>query len=378
MKQRIQTTYIIIFAIIICLPNILGYIFRGSLDNGNYENRELSKMPHVAESGITAYPKDFENFYNDHLPFRNELIELNNRINYYLFDSTMSDSVLIGKDKWLFIKDKMQGNAIDNYTGADILSDDELREIADNIQYNNKLLGENGIELVIMISPNKSRVYSEYMPDYLGEPSDEYAVRQVVDYLLTNTDVKIVYDYQDMITAKSELANKDENPKDILLYHKADTHWNNAGAYVGAAALAKCLGVEMPALSSKQVHINAIRNESADLAAMLHMSSDFIDNESDYEITGYGDNNVRNVQNVFNEVIEYRSDAKDDRCIYICRDSYATAMGPYIGSQFARVYMRHHDTYSVQDLADVSPDVFVYEVVERSAVYKLRNFDAGR
>lgn len=366
MKKSITIAYISLFAIFICAIHMIFFVCKGFVDTNNYENRPLYEMPDIKNTQVSEFSKAFDNYFNDHIPFRNQLIGFNNRINYYLFHSTTGDQVLIGKEGWLFIKDKMQGNAIANYTGEDLLNEEELNKLVGNVLANKKYLDDMGIEFVVMIAPNKSRVYPEYMPDYLGEPADNYAVKQIVDALTNNTDVRVVYDYDALMEAKNSLTSQGIN-----VYHKVDTHWNKAGAYVGARQLLKELGVSIPDITSNEITIEAMQNEEADLAGMLHMKNDFINEESDYSVKGYASSNVALVQNDFNEVIEYTSDAKDDRCVYMIRDSFATAMGEYVGSQFARVYMRHNASYTAADLLEVKPDVVVIEVAERSAAYTL-------
>lgn len=368
MKKNIAIAYISLFAIFICAIHMIFFVCKGFVDTNNYENRPLYEMPDIKNTQVRNFAGEFDNYFNDHIPFRNQLIGFNNRINYYLFHSTTGDQVLIGKDGWLFIKDKMQGNAIANYTGEDLLNDEELERLVGNVLANKKYLEDMGIEFVVMIAPNKSRVYPEYMPNYLGQPAENYAVKQIVDYLKDNTDVRVVYDYDALIEAKNSL-----NAKGINLYHKADTHWNKVGAYVGASQLLKELDVNIPDVASGDIVIEEVENEEADLAGMLHMKNDFIDNESDYRINGYADSEAVLGQNDFNQVIEYTSNALDDRCVYIIRDSFATAMGEYVGSQFARVYMRHNATYTSNDLLEVMPDVVVIEVAERTAAYTLSN-----
>lgn len=368
MKKNIIIGYISIFAVFICAIHIIFFACRNFVDTGNYENRPLYECPSFNAQTFKTFGREFENYYNDHIPFRNQLIALNNRINYYLFDSTTGDQVLLGKDGWLFIKDKAQGNAIANYTGEDLLTEEELAIIADNIVNNRNYVESIGSDFVLCIVPNKSRIYFEYMPDYLGEPAAEYAVKQIVDYLAANTDVRVVYNYDVLMNAREKIKTDG-----VLLYHKCDTHWNKLGAYVGTSNLLEAIGVSVPSVTDGNITIEAVPNEEADLAGMLHMRSDFVDSEVDYLIKGYDENNVEKVQDNYNEVIEYVSDADDKRTLYVCRDSFATSMGDYLGACVARTYMRHRNTYSGADFEQVKPDVFVYEIGERSAVYELTN-----
>lgn len=344
---------------------MLFFVCKNHIDTANYENRVLNAFPSVGRTRYVDFSKEFDKYYNDRVPFRNQLIELRNRICYYVFKDTLSDQVVIGKDGWLFLKDKIQGDTIADYNGEHVLSDEELLEIAVNLEKCKEYLQSKGIEFVVMIAPNKARVYSEYLPDYLGEGAAVYPAQQIVDYIRSNTDIKIVYDYNNLMEAKAECE----------LYHKADTHWNNAGAYVGAQSLLSELGTEFPRLQDGQINIELINSDEVDLADMLHMKNDFAKSEIDYSIIGYEDNNATIVQDKFNGVIEYESLADDDRTIYMCRDSFATNMGPYIASQFKRTYMRHYDTYTNSDIDSVNPDIFVLESVERTAAYRLSSFD---
>lgn len=370
MKKYLSALYIGLFVLCICLSNVLYIGVRRWMDTRNYENRKLNDMPVIGECDYMDYSEQFEAYYNDHIPFRNELIELRNRIGYYGFHSTFDERVLAGKQGWLYLSDKNQGNTIDDYTGVTMLTDEELALIADNMKRCREYLDACGIEFVIMINPNKARVYSEYLPEYLGQPAKNYAAGQIVDYIRENTDIRIVYTYDELMNAKELLEGEGK-----LLYHKADTHWNKLGAFVATNELLTELGVDTVCDINSGMNITPCESLETDLADMLHLSQDFAADEVDYNISGYDAYNVKKVQNDFNNVYEYVSDSPDVRCIYVCRDSFATAMGDYLGANFARTYMRHYDTYSNEDLAGVMPDVFVLETVERTAAYKLMNFD---
>lgn len=373
MNKRNIILYTILFAVVICLPHAFFLMAKNHLDTGNYENRALYEAPVIGQTPYNELTHDFEDYYNDHLPFRNQLIAINNTLNYVLLGATTGDQVLIGKDGWLYIKDVTQGNQLANYAGEGLLSEEELKQIADNMVSNRDFIEGQGREFVIMISPNKSRVYPEYMPDYMGEPAEEYQLKQIIDYLMANTDLRIVYDLDEIMKTKEELYDRQ-----IPVYHKVDTHWNNVGAYAGAKALLSELGKEMPDITT--LDISQIPNTEADLGGMMHMTGYFMDTEVNYEVSGYEDNNatIELDDNDNIAVISYRSDAPDQRSLYMYRDSFAKSMGRYIASQFSYLYMRHMNTYTLQDMEAVDPDIFVFETVERGAAYTMSTFDARR
>lgn len=370
MKKSVKTLYIVTFVLIICLPHLIFFLCRNFVDTNNYENREYYESPIVGVTPYTEFAGKFESFYNDRIPFRNQLISMINNISYFVFKDTTGDQVMIGKDGWLFIEDPMQGNAKANYLGEGLLTEEELKAIADNLLANEKFLNDKGIEFIIFISPNKSRVYPEYMPEYMGEPAEKYQLQQILDYLRANTDLRIVYDYDDIMTAKGKL-----NP-DYLLFHKADTHWNNLGAYVGASSLMRELGIDVRDVSD--ISIEEVPGDASDLGGMLHMKNCFLKTDVDYRLSGYDTNEVTELEHDGNDVLSYVSNAPDDRTIYVCRDSFGLAMAPYVGANFKKVYFKHQNYYSVDNLNEICPDVFVLETVERAANFTLLTFDATK
>lgn len=377
MKKNVVTMYLISFAAIICLIHIIYFACSSLVDTHNYENRMLRELPSLSETGYEAYSDELEAYYNDHLPFRNQFISLRNRLAYYLFDTSVGEQVLVGKDGWLYLQDKNQGNTLRDYTGESELSQEELEAIADNLNNINEYFKNRNIEFVIMIAPNKIRIYDEFVPSALGEASEMYASSQIEKYLKENTDIRIVYANDEVLAAKEEILDKkiDNQTEEGIIYHKADSHWNNVGAYAGTAALVKKLGINLPDINDDSILVKQVKDDKVDLADMLHMTGDFVGKDINYEITGYSNNKVTQVQDDFGRVIEYTSDSEDRRTVYVLRDSFASNMADIMGSCFGRTYLRHYDTYSYEDLESVNPDVFVFETVERNAAYKLMNFD---
>ena len=217
---------------------------------------------------------------------------------------------------------------------------------------------DQGKEFVIFIAPNKERVYSEYMPYYFGQPSENYRALQVYQYLKENTDIRIVYPYDELMQAKKDV--------DVNIYYKTDTHWNYVGAYVGARALNRELGIDMPSLTSEEITISKGKNTSGDLAQMLSLKKQLEYSDYQYSVSGYNTHNMETLDSNYYEAFIYHSTDADPRKLYVIRDSFSTALAPYVGSQFNDSYFRHRNTYSYDNLVEQNPDIVVYEVVERN------------
>lgn len=345
------------FVVVICLSWVLGILLEKYVDSTNYENRTLAERPVLSIENYDTFPEEYEAYLNDNLPFRNYLITMNSAIDYFIFHRPSNKRVIVGEDNWLFYANKRDGNPVGCYQGTNLLSEKKLQAIAQNCMDMKNFLNSQGKEFVIFIAPNKERIYSEYMPDQYGVPAEQYRALQVVQYLRENTDVRVVYPYEELMEAKKDLKQN--------IYYKTDTHWNWIGGYVGTCALMDELGIDIPDIRSDDITIATENETSGDLAGMINLNKMLESTDHEYAVTGYNTHNVQMLEGDINNTIVYQAENADARKIYVYRDSFALHMSAYIGSQFDDSYFRYKKTYSYDDFMQQNPDIFVYETVER-------------
>lgn len=354
------------FVAVICLHSLFWFLLSDAISLNSNENRELAKRPELTLKNVETYPTEYNKYYNDNMPFRSILVTLNSAIDYFCFKKSSNNAVSLGKNDWMFYSSTNDGNPIADYQGTNLLSNEELKYIADNCVKQRDFLASKGKEFVIFIAPNKERIYSEYMPQKYGEIAQEYKAKQIVDYLNTKTDLRVVYPLNELMKAKETLK---EN-----IYFKTDTHWNSIGAYVGSKCLLKELGIDVPDISSKKISIVKKDKYAGDLSEMLNLAN-FIDvDDYVYNVNGYKSNNVKCITYDFYNQIVYTAKNTDNRKVYVCRDSFSTLMMPYIGSRFNDSYFRHYNSYSYDDFIKQDANVFVFETIERYAD-RLGTFD---
>lgn len=356
-KKIGQSIILTAFIIIICLSKGIWFFAEKVLDSANYENRQMATQPRLTLDSYATFSEDYTSYFNDNLQFRNNLISLNSGIDYFCFRKSSSDYVIVGEDNWLFYSRTDDGNPISCYQGTNLYTDEELQAMAQNCIAQRDFLLSQGKEFVIFIAPNKERIYSEYMPERYGEPADNYAALQVYNYLKANTDLRVVYPYAELIDAK---INLEQN-----MYSKTDTHWNFLGGYVGASALMKELGIEMPSIYGDDITIDLAHNYAGDLAGMLGLSKQLKFADIHYTVTGYDLHDMENIEWDEFGMGRYHATNADPRSIYVRRDSFSGHMAGYIGSQFTDSYLRHGGSYTYEDFVSCDADIFVYETVER-------------
>jgi len=351
MKQKM---WIACFFIIICCAPVLGPVLAKNTEETNYENRLKAPKPEFTVSGIETYPAEYEAYYNDNLPYRDALIDIDSSLKYFLFASSSNSEVLVGRNNWLFFNNLMDDNCVECYKGMHLFTDEELARIKDNLCQAKAVLDGEDMEFILFIAPNKERIYWENMPDYLGEPAEQYRTKQLVEYLRENTDIPVVYPYEELMEVKERYGQK--------IYYRLDTHWNEIGGYVGSDALLRQLGLQLPQI--EELTIETVPPTICDLADMVHLR-DEINTDVDFVLSGYNAYNMVMDEHDVMGIYRYHCQGADDRKLFMVRDSFADAMDDYVGSRFNESCMVHYKTYTPDLLLQEDADIFVYETVER-------------
>ena len=315
--------------------------------------RVLKYSSKLTYENYEKFLRSYELYYNDHIPFRNQLIRFNNSIDYFLFGQSSHEYVAVGKDGWLFYCNNEDGNPIKQSLGYWHFTDLELQTIADNLITTKDSLEKHGIEFVLFIAPNKETIYLEQLPNYYNRKDCSTSTDQLINYLRKNTDIRIVY-------PKEELLEQKENIPEWPLYYKLDTHWNSLGAYIGATSLVKELGIEMPIL--KEILIEEKLLSDGDLTKMLNIS---INDGDSYTLSKFSESSTKCDKNDFYTEYIYHTPGVDQRKLFVRRDSFSTAMAPIVATQFENSVWIHKDAFNQQQLFDSSTDVFILEIVER-------------
>ena len=360
MTKKKAAAWLVCFALMVLGPGVVYSFVKPYLNMENTENRQLAEKPELNFDSLQSfweslqvYPSAYNSYYNDHLPFRSWLIEKNSILSMNVFGDASSESVVLGKNNWLFYTDE---GSIEDYKGTNLYTQEELTQIVDNMLATKAYLDKRGIEFVLMIPSNKEDIYSDQLPDYIRKRGEMTRAQQVTD-ALRGAGIRVVYPREELLEYKDQYS----------LYWHYDTHWNYLGGYIGAKALLKELGIEIPEVEELTITQNA--SSGYDLAGMMNLRRYYEENKPadvSYDVSGYPTNNMTVIKAVDAEDLIYQSDAPDTRRLFLVRDSFAGAMAPVLASNFVYSYMPHWNGYFQQTMIDEQqPDIFVYEVVER-------------
>ena len=362
-KRKSDFLIIIIFLLGLYLPSLIFYCFCNG-EETNLENRELAKFPSF--TNITKIPKEIEDYYNDHLPFRNLLRQTWNNVNYLLFHTSVQEQVIVGKKdeknmQWLFFSDKNAGDPIGDITGYKKFTPKELREIADQMQENTENLKKQGIALYYLLIPNKSSVYQEYLPNNIG--------------IIGPTRMSVLNEYLQSLQVKNYLCVEEilkQGKEKYPTYYRTDTHWTAYGAYISMVELVKKMDKKVckekcEEFNKTSKEVTKLKKESMDLKKLLGVSLEFVDEETDMSQF------LANVKIEFKEkkygtynILEAHSkNAYNSKKVLFIGDSFRKGTYDILPKMFTDVVYIHVEDYQNSLLKEYNPDIIVYEVVER-------------
>ena len=121
---------------------------------------------------------------------------------------------------------------INDYQKVGLFSEEELAQFQHNLDALSGAYAERGIDLIVVIVPNKNTIYPERVPD-LPVLGVESRLDQVTAYLREHGSEQLVDLRPALLAAKAERE----------MYYATDTHWNDYGAYIAYAALLDEAGI---------------------------------------------------------------------------------------------------------------------------------------
>lgn len=165
--MRKQKILIVLFAGSLVLPGVVWTGFSGRFDTENNENRKLAEFPEVNLESLGDFPEQFEAYYKDHVPFKNDLVKFCNFIDTEFFRNTKIGDVVIGEDNWLFYLPEREGeNAMADYQKTNVYTLEQSAEIASGIAKVRDWFLDRGVkQFHYYVAPNKETLYSKYMPE---------------------------------------------------------------------------------------------------------------------------------------------------------------------------------------------------------------------
>lgn len=307
-------------------------------------NEQLASFPELRkEDGNfnTGILNEFADYFADHFGFRHEMITLNDWLTEATFKTLDSNSVLLGKDSWLFYK-----STLEDYTGTNLFTARQSYAAAHVLGLMQEYCEQNGIDFCFTIAPNKNSMYSSQMPARYAAASVRNA--QLLKQQMEQQNVR----YMDLFEV---LSNSKEQ-----LYYRLDSHWNMRGAQLAAQALLKELkGCEVEFDSfitgEKLPH-------TGDLYEMVYPAGSETEQDTAYDFTYQYDEKFHSAD----DITIHTKNSEADGSVFVYRDSFGINLHPFLAQSYGSACFSRNMPYRLTAVMEEQPDVLLVELVERN------------
>lgn len=353
------------------LPRLLFIPLKDYVDTENYENRVYQEKPELTLENWKEFPGLYDAYFNDHLAFKNPIVAFGKLADIRVFGEVTSDSVLMGKESWMFykVKDGIE-DSIGDYRGTNHYTQEEMERFGELLQAASDNLQSQGGQLVLYLVPNKEQVYSEYMPSTVKVVDQESKTERLMAYLTEHTDAHVYYPLEEFLWAKENWCQ---------IYRKYDTHWNDMGAFMASVMIIDDL--QGKAFSREDYTAYEIEDRgtfTGDLATMLNLQK-YYNDDPFLKVKGYKDeiSFTLEEENERGTVTKYRSEAGNDQRILMFRDSFGVHMAEYFLKNFTELVQLDYRTEDCAGaVAELQPDAVVIEAAERYTDYMFELLEA--
>ena len=312
-------------------------------------NEQLASFPELRKedgnfnAGIL---NDFADYFADHFGFRHEMITLNDWLTESAFKTLDSNSVLLGKDSWLFYK-----STLEDYTGTNLFTARQSYAAAHALGLMQEYCEQNGIDFCFTVAPNKNSLYGNQMPV-------RYTAASVhnMELLQQQLEAQKVR-YVDLFTP---LSGAEEQ-----LYYRLDSHWNMRGAQLAAQAL-------LNELKEHEVEFDSLVTEkklphTGDLYEMVYPAGSETEQDTVYDFTYQYDEKFHSAD----DITIHTNNTEADESIFVYRDSFGINLHPFLAQSYGSACFSRNMPYRMSAVKEEQPDVLLVEIVERNLKWLL-------
>ena len=350
--KRLNTIYILLIIILLLLP---------------FSINAFEKF----DGSIFKFVKQCKKFSTRHYAGRNLFISMYCNLRLALLkESPLPDRMLVGKDDFLFLCDKNDGNSIVDYQGYIQLSQEELESIYGFLNSFYEWLKQRNIVFYFIVAPDKQTIYYDKLPEEIKRVGKTSA-DQIIDYLIKK-GIPVIDLRHPLLEAKA-LYNFD-------LYLKTDTHWNSLGSYIAYKSIINNLAnngfnitpinIDLHTINKKQLTIQKGRGDcykmmkfkedpyfyDADLKCDIAFTTEYPAGTEPYPKVTVTKNNKNNIKAV----------------VYM--DSFFGWLMPYFSNTFGYAcylweYLYETKKIEKDKIEEIKPDIVIIETVERFLKY---------
>ena len=341
--------FCLFFLLLILLPGVATVYSALTGRQGNVsEGENAAKLPVLRKadgSFNTDFLKESGEYFSKTFAGRDLLVSLYSSVLEHVFSTSSDDGVIVGKKGWLFYTDSLA-----DYQGRDLLTDRQIFDCAWSLRLLQDYLEEQGSCFELAVAPNKASLYGDYMPDRLGEGADAGEGNMLrLQNMLDETGVCYA-DLYGLLSGQNE-----------ILYRRRDSHWDERGAMLASDVILNEVGQSHLKYDTDEMKTE--KGKQGDLDSMLYplaLKTELVPfslNDPDYSYIGETPET--------NFAFHIRTQGTGAGRLYMWRDSFGSAILPYLSEAFHEAYFTRGTPYIAEHAVEEQADAVILEIAQR-------------
>lgn len=364
MQRCTDAALIVVFLVFLWLPTADTFLHLDRAAAPN-ENRAPARFPESPRDikGTRKFLAGLESYFSDHFGFRKRLVRWEQHWKWQIFRDSKVAQAITGRDGWLYFSGSLM---IDDVMGNKPFTEPELDQWRQLLTRRRDWLAQRGIRYLFVIPPDKHTIYPEHLPGWLADAArPPQRLEQFVSHMKTRSDVPIL-DLRETLLAEK---------KNMRVYLKTDTHWNERGAFAASRAIIgrlASMGMPVTAPAATAFQGNRVDLPAGDLAMMLGREGSLGEKGEvilearppwpviqPARLDDPGKMWIPGTEPQFTE-----NPAATGRVV-IFRDSFANALMKFLGCSFNRVVYLWQQNWDKGMIEREKPDLVIDEMLER-------------
>jgi len=360
-RQKLEVALIAMFIAVIGLP-LAGKLLPVEGAFALTENRRPAPLPTIQIGGpgwgysIVSFPRRFERYWNDSFAFRWYLIRAHSLVKLALGVSP-SPKALVGRDGYLFYAAEQ---SVDYFRHVKPFTPEEVAHWREDLEARRAWLAERGIRYLVVVAPNKETIYPEFMPEALRPVRAESRLDQLL------ADLRLHDSKVDIVDLREPLRQAKHSER---VYHKTDTHWNDAGALVASVEILSRVKEWFPAINPAPAPGALVTRNGAggDLARILALEDRFPEERIDWMASVPARARQAQVADSRSgDITAMECVGCDGPRVVMNQDSFNTNLAPLLAEHFSRIVLVDGGRLDRPLIEREKPALVIQEFVERA------------
>lgn len=371
--KNISLSHVVIsllFIIILATPMLVS-VTSDTETVSKAEKRKLAQFPEFtfSTSTLKTFPKEFEDYVDDHFGFRSQIVKKHNYTLCKIFKVSPSSMVTIGSDNWYFFNGDA---AIHDYLGKIKFTDEQLAKTSRLLEDRQEWLDSLEIKYLFLPIPNKEPIYEEHLPYALQLNRGRSKYEQILGFTNQHSSFKNYIDVQQLL-----LEHKSENQ----LYLKTDSHWNHDGTYIVYREIIQRMQEWFPDITPIELNSEKawVDDFSGDLANLMNLRGLVTEKAPDINIIQSCETKKTERLTSIKKLEAYKNlpnarlpitggcEKKKYKVLFI-HDSFGKFLRPYFSQQFETVIFVNYLNFEVAKalIKSEKPDIVIDQRVGRN------------